>query len=201
MPELHDRPQRAPRPWPQRWIPDEQRLSTHPTLRWLGPLLRRRWLWHFSRRRVALGAGIGVFLGFLIPVAQIAGAALLALLLRANLPVAAFATLVSNPVTFVPITVAAYHTGSALLGVAPHPDAEGAIARAMEQKNAGDPAAAVPSPAAPGWWERLRGIGKPLFLGLAVFAVVGGFSAWLLVHAAWTLAVWRKRRRRMRKGR
>ena len=201
MPETPDgtRSPPAPRPWPQRWIPSEERLRQQRGLRWMGPLLERRWLWHFSRRRVALGVGIGVFFGFLIPGAQIAGAALLALLLRANLPAAAVATFVSNPLTFVPITVAAYHTGSALLGESPHPDAEGAITTAMAEKeraaDAGDP------PAAPRWWERLRDIGKPLFLGLSVFAVVGGVGAWALVHAAWTFAVSRKRRRRTHAGR
>jgi len=201
LPDPHERRRQASRPWHQRWIPDEETLRNHPTLRWLGPMLRRRWLWHFSRRRVALGAGIGVFFGFLIPVAQIAGAALLAMLLRANLPVAAFATLVSNPLTFVPITVAAYHTGAALLGETPHPDAEGTIHRAMEQEDADAPDTSAAPTTAPGWWERLRGIGKPLFMGLSVFAVVGGIGTWLLVHAAWTVAVWLKRRRRGQRSR
>ena len=180
----------------RRWIPTEERLRSNPALRWLGPLLRRRWLWHFSRRRVALGVGIGVFFGFLIPVAQLAGAALLALLLRANLPAAAAATFVSNPLTFVPITVAAYHTGSALLGEAPRPDAEHTISSAVQQAQEDDDAQAMAAPAPPSWWDRLRAIGKPLFLGLAVFAVVGGVSAWALVHAAWILTVRRKRRQR-----
>ncbi len=189
---------RAPRPWPQRWIPSEERVRNQRGLRWMGPLLQRRWLWHFSRRRVALGVGIGVFFGFLIPVAQIFGAALLALVLRANLPAATVATFVSNPLTFVPITVAAYHTGSALLGESPRPDAEGAITHAMAQKNQ---ETATETTTEPRWWERLRDIGKPLVLGLAVFAVVGGFGAWAVVHVAWTLAVWRKRRRRLSAGR
>ncbi len=191
----HDLPA-VRRPWPQRWIPDEKQLRNHRGLRWMGPLLQRRWLWHFSRRRVALGAGIGVFFGFLVPVAQIFGAALLALALRANLPVATVATFISNPLTFVPITVAAYQTGSALLGESPRSDAEGAIARAAEQKDA-DAATEASAPKAP-WWERLRDIGKPLVLGLFVFAVVGGVGTWALVRVAWTLAVRRKRRRRVK---
>ena len=189
---------RAPRPWPQRWIPSEEQLRNQRGLRWMGPLLQRRWLWHFSRRRVALGVGIGVFFGFLIPVAQIFGAALLALVLRANLPAAAVATFVSNPLTFVPITVAAYHTGSALLGEPPRADAEGAITQAAAQKDLDTDAEKVVELR---WWERLRGIGKPLVLGLAVFAVLGGLGAWGVVHVAWTLAVWRKRRRRLGAGR
>lgn len=59
---------------------------------------------------------IGVFFGFLIPVLQIATAAAAALMLRASLPVATVATLVSNPLTYVPIWVAAYQTGALILG-------------------------------------------------------------------------------------
>lgn len=173
------------RNWLRNKLPTEETLKAHPGLRWLGPLLRRPWLWQLSRRRVALGAGIGVFFGFLIPVLQIAGAALLALLLRANLPVAAFSTLVSNPFTYAPIAVLAYQTGSALLGEAEQPG----VAEALE--SAGDEDTS--------WVDRAKAIGKPLFLGLAVFAVVGGLSTWALVHAGWTLAVWLKRRRRRRR--
>lgn len=172
----------------RRWVPDEERLRSSVWLRWMGPLLHRPGLWQVNRRSVALGAGLGVFFGFLIPVAQILGAALLAVVLRANLPVAAAATLVSNPLTYAPIGVAAYQTGMALLGRPAHPQADQLIAKAVESE---DEAASQP-----GWGERLRDIGKPVFLGLAVFAVVGGVSTWLLVHAGWIAAVWLRRRRR-----
>ena len=46
--------------------------------------------------------------------------------------------------------------------------------------------------------ERAKAIGKPLFLGLGIFAVVGGLSAWGVVHLAWTMGVWYRRRRRHR---
>jgi uncharacterized protein (DUF2062 family) len=181
------------RDWIRHRLPTEETLKAHPGLRWLGPLLRRPWLWHLNRRRVAIGAGIGVFFGFLIPVLQIAGAALFALVLRANLPVAAFATLVSNPFTYAPIGVAAYHTGAAILGEAVEPGAAQAMAEAAA---AGD----IGTAEQPGWIERAKAIGKPLFVGLAVFAVVGGILAWALVHALWTLGVWLKRRRRQRRA-
>lgn len=173
-------------------MPSEATLQAHPGLRWLAPLLRRPFLWHLNRRRVAVGAGIGVFCGLLIPLAQIAGAAVLAVLLRANLPVAAVATLVTNPVTFAPIFVLAYKTGAAILGEPVKP----AAAQALEAAALG--AEADPAEVEPGWIERARAIGKPLFLGLALFAVVGGLGTWALVHLLWTLAVLLKRRRRLR---
>lgn len=189
----------AMRDWIRRRMPSEEKLRAQPALRWLAPLLLRPGLWHLNRRRVALGAGIGVFCGFLIPLAQIAGAALLALLLRANLPVAAVATLVTNPVTFTPIFVLAYKTGAAVLGEKVEPSAAAALQAAADADDAGDTTAGTAVDAQPGWIARARAIGKPLVVGMAVFAVVGGIGTWALVHLAWTAAVLLKRRRRRRR--
>lgn len=168
----------------KRWLPSQDALRQRRSLRWLGPLLRRPWLWQLSRRRVAAGAAIGVFFGLLTPVLQIGFAAILAVLLRANLPVAAASTLVSNPLTYVPIFVAAYRAGSALLG---EPVNEAVVA-AM--------ATADDAPVEPkGWPQRLRDVGKPLFIGLSLFATVGALITWSAVNLIWMLAV------RLRRGR
>jgi uncharacterized protein (DUF2062 family) len=174
----------------QRLLPSEETLRTQRSLRWLGPLLRRPWLWQLSRRRVAAGAAIGVFFGFVIPVLQIALAAIAAVALRANLPAAAVSTLVSNPFTYVPIGVLAHKTGAALLGKPVDSEAARAQARALaEQVESRDSDPRSRS-------EQLMGIGKPLMLGLAVFAVVGGIATWITVNVAWiALVAWRRRRR------
>ena len=119
-----------------------------------------------------------MFFGFLIPVAQILFSALFALLLRANLPVAVVATLVSNPLTYGPIFVLAYRTGSMLLGEAPDAAQEITVEKEAEAPLA-DPQT---------WAERFGAIGKPLVLGLAVFAVTGGIVTWVLVNLLWLLA-------------
>ena len=174
----------------QRLLPSEEALRTQRSLRWLGPLLRRPWLWQLSRRRVAAGAAIGVFFGFVIPVLQIALAAIAAIALRANLPAAAVSTLVSNPFTYVPIGVLAHKTGAALLGKPVDAEAAQAQAQALAQQREGratDPRTRS---------EKLMGIGKPLVLGLAVFAVVGGIATWITVNVVWiALVAWRRRRR------
>jgi uncharacterized protein (DUF2062 family) len=126
---------------------------------------------------VALGAALGVFFGFLIPVAQILFSALFALLLRANLPVAAVSTLVSNPLTYGPIFVLAYRTGSTLLGEAPDAAQEAAVEKEAE--------APLDDPQT--WGERFGAIGKPLMLGLAIFAVIGGVATWIVVNLLWLL--------------
>lgn len=144
----------------QRWLPSEERLRGSRSLRWLRPLL------------------------------QIFGAAAAAVLLRANLPVAAAATLVSNPVTYVPIWVAAHKTGSALLGDGVDAELAGAKDSALAgQVEASDRAMA-------GWAQRMAGIGKPLMLGLALFATAGAAVAWTAVHLLWIAAVALRRRRR-----
>lgn len=200
----------------QRWLPTEEKLRANRGLRWLGPLLRRPWLWHLSRRRVAAGAAIGVFFGFLIPVMQIAAAGGVAILLRANLPVAAVATLVSNPLTYVPIGIAAYQTGAWILGEPVDIEASKAQVEALATEITREIEEAIDEAALPGsaqtpedagpplveptppWWQRLGHIGKPLMLGLAVFAVTGAALAWVLVNVVWIVAV-RLRRRRLRR--
>ncbi|MCC7326874.1 MAG: DUF2062 domain-containing protein [Burkholderiales bacterium] len=163
-------------------------------LRWLGPLLERPWLWQFNRRTVAVGVGVGVFFGFIVPILQIAGAAVFAVLLRGNLPVAAASTLVSNPFTYAPIAVAAYHVGSALIGA---PEGE-----APASATSGDaPSASVTHAAARPWWKRLSGMGKQVLVGLVTFAVVGGVGSFFLTHLIWhatTRLRIRGRRRRRR---
>lgn len=183
----------------QRWLPSADKLHGSRSLRWLGPLLRRHWLWHPTRRRVAAGAAVGVFFGFLVPVMQIAAAALAAVVLRANLPVAAAATLVSNPLTYVPIWVAAYRTGTALTGEPANEAAARAQAQAMADA-ATDPLQVSEAAAVRNWRQRMADIGKPLMLGLLVFAVAGAALTWLGVHLVWAAAVALRRRRRRRRA-
>ena len=101
----------------RRFLPTQDSIKGNRLLRWLGPRLHEPGLWHLNRRAVARGVAIGVFFGFMIPVAQIPAAAIGAFLARANLWVSAIATLVSNPFTYAPIYYAAYRLGGFLLGV------------------------------------------------------------------------------------
>jgi hypothetical protein len=177
-----------------RLLPTPEALRSHRSLRWLGPLLHRPWLWHFNRRSVAAGVGIGVFFGFLIPVLQIAFAALFALLLRANLPVAAVSTLVSNPLTYAPIFVAAYRVGAALLGETAS-EVDAAVIEEEVQE------ARVAEVIKPRWWQRFAGVGLQVMVGLAVFAVVGGVSAYFATLLVWRIAVLARIRRRRARSR
>ena len=160
----------------RRWLPSPSKVREGRSLRWLAPLLSRPWLWQIDRRGVALGAAVGVFFGFLIPIAQIPLSAIGVLILRANLPVAVVSTLVSNPLTYAPIFILAHRLGRNLLG---EPNGNGEAAAVIEG----------------GVWTSLGELGAPLFLGLAIFAVCGAIITWCLVQGVWLGGnAWRRRR-------
>lgn len=173
----------------QRYLPNPERLRSSRWLRWLGPALHHRRLWHLSRRGVAMGVAIGMFFGLLIPFGQIAAAAILALMLRANLPAAVAATFVSNPLTFAPVYYLAYRIGEVLTGHPTLPD--GAL---------------LPMAEADGllawlgaWWQHVRGMGKPLILGLAVMSVTGSLLSYAVISGTWrlmTVLAWQRRGQR-----
>jgi uncharacterized protein (DUF2062 family) len=75
-------------------------------------------LWRFTRRSVPRGVALGLLVGIflLIPGVQIAGTALLALPVRANVPVAVAMTFLSNPATTPFILAMSYYVGRLLLG-------------------------------------------------------------------------------------
>lgn len=154
--------------------PSREQLEANPWLRRLAPHLANPKLWCWSRRGVAMGVAIGLFIGFLIPIAQILLAAAAAVLLRANVPVAAAGTLVTNPLTVPPIYYAAYHLGAWVTGT----PATAAVSLA-------DPASIGAS---------LGAIGMPLFAGLAITASCAAIASYLLISQFWIWRVAAKRR-------
>jgi hypothetical protein len=170
----------------------------------MGPSVYHPRLWRISRKGLALGMAIGIFFGLLIPIAQIPFSAALAVVLRANVPAAMASTLVTNPVTFAPVYYLAYQTGQLVLG-----DAE-----SQKPKAASPQAGLVSSPVQrtegrtdqadkASWamfWDHVTGVGRPLVVGLALFAVVGGFFVYALASLGWVAHVRLKRRRRLRQA-
>lgn len=178
----------------RRHLPHPDTLRANRWLRWLGPSLFHPRLWHVHRRGIALGMALGVFFGLLIPIAQIPFSAAAAVAMRANVPAAVASTLVTNPVTFGPVYYAAWRVGSAILG---EPVTHGAM------PTAGGAAAAEPARNG-SWWqkarERVAGVGKPLLLGLAIFASTVGAATYLAVSWAWRWRVLRRRRQRLQRA-
>lgn len=87
--------------------------------RWLRPFgkrIRQSDLWRFTRRSVPRGVAAGLFVGIflMIPGLQIVGAALMSIPLRANIPIAAGMTFLSNPATTPFFLIAAIALGNKL---------------------------------------------------------------------------------------
>ncbi|MGD9521749.1 MAG: DUF2062 domain-containing protein, partial [Tepidiphilus sp.] len=147
------------RRWFKRILPNHEVVRDN---RWLRPfrntLLHPR-LWHINRRSVSAGVAIGLWCGLIPGPFQMLTAALLCVLFRANLPVAVFTTLYTNPLTIPVIYFVAYQIGSFLLGrenggFQPAPEwGEQSLREWMDQAFA---------------W--VASLGTPLFLGLFVLA-------------------------------
>jgi uncharacterized protein (DUF2062 family) len=167
----------------RRFIPTQESLMNNRWLKWLTPWLAHPKLWHWSRRGVALGVALGVFFGLLIPIAQIPITAAAAVVLRANLPVAAASTLVTNPVTFAPVYYAAYQLGSWITGeTTPLIDFE-----TIEQQE---------TEVDKGFFESIQALGKPLLVGLSIMASVAGILTYFIIDLFWRWRIgsrWKKR--------
>lgn len=155
----------------RRLIPGREVLLANRWLRWLTPWLGHPKLWHWSRRGVALGVSLGVFFGLLIPLGQIPVTAAAAIVLRANLPVAAASTLISNPVTYAPLYYSAYRLGAWVTGESKPPLEDEALrSRPVADRTI---------------WQRVSALGKPLLVGLTIMACLAGALTYLLIDLFW----------------
>lgn len=84
-------------------------------------LLHDNRLWGIRRRTAVPAFSLGLFVAFIPVPLHPAVAALAALALRVNIPIAAVTTLVSNPLTMGPMYFFAYRIGAYLLGIEPGP--------------------------------------------------------------------------------
>ncbi len=170
--------------WARRLIPTREALEQS---RFVRPLAARPELWRYNRRSVPRGIAVGLFVGIfaMIPGVQIVGAALLCVPFRGNVPLAAGATLLSNPATTPMILLAALWVGS-FLGL----NADLTTFQALIDRNAGigEWANWLVSSAAPAMMLGLLAIA-------AASAVIGYFAA--IVIWRW----WTGRRRRLRLSR
>ncbi|MEY4837641.1 MAG: hypothetical protein RLZZ475_1500 [Pseudomonadota bacterium] len=140
-------------------------------------------LWRFTRRSVPRGVALGLFAAFIIPVGQIFLSAFLALPMRANVPLAALLTFVTNPFTLPFWLVVANRIGEFLL-----------------QFNVAGISLPVAS-ADDGSWDMLATIyemGAATLLGGAVLATVTPLLGWIISGWVWRAVVARKRARRLK---
>ena len=177
----------------RRFLPDADQVRNHRSLARIAHWLQHPNLWHLNRGSVSGALAIGLFAGLVPGPFQMIAAALLAIALKRNLPVALATTLYTNPFTIVPLYLLAYGYGRLLLG-GDHGPADIA---AFEW----DWAHGLDSMRALLDW--VLALGKPLALGLVALALTLAAAGYCAVQLAWrgyVILAWRARRRR-RSGR
>ena len=178
-----------PRKYFRKYLPTHASISGH---RWFGPFggsLQHPNLWHLNRHSVAGGVAAGLFAGLMPGPLQILTAALLAIPLHVNLPVALLTTLYTNPLTIVPLYVLAYEYGSLLLGT--RHGAPPIKVFEMDWLNMAE--------SMRGLLDWMLSLGRPLLVGLVALALTLAALGYFAVQIAWRVHVtlaWRARRRR-----
>lgn len=104
-----------PRNLLKRYMPDPESIKNNRSLRFLGGLIHDANLWHFNRHSIARAAAIGLFWAMIPMPMQMLAAALLAIPLRANLPLSIGLVWLTNPLTMPPIYYTTYKLGTWLM--------------------------------------------------------------------------------------
>ena len=101
--------------WLQKFFPSKQSMQNSPQVKGLKAIFKNANCWSRDHQCVARGVAAGLA-GSVIPGFQFFYAALLAIILRGNLPIALVFTFVSNPLTVAPLTYFIYFIGTLILG-------------------------------------------------------------------------------------
>ena len=169
--------------WFARSMPTREQMEKS---RYIPKHALRSELWRFTRRSVPRAVALGIIVGVLLPFAQIIFAAVLSLPARANVPLAALTTFITNPFTTPLIWAFSYQVGRWLL----HVDAlmsEGPITSLWHVTDV---------------FSLLHWIsdeGRILVFGLCVVAIVSAAIGYLLSGFLWKLLILRKRRLRTKR--
>lgn len=160
-------------------LPGKEAVAKHRILRWLGHRLHDPNLWHFGRRSVSRGAGIGMLVAFFpIPI-HMTIVAPIAIIFGLNLPVMLAAVWVTNPITWIPIFYFAYRVGVFFIHGEVLP---------LEALNLTKDFSSLQ--------HALGEIWMPLFLGSAICGVVSGTLTYAVIETLWRINVARRWRRR-----
>lgn len=155
----------------KRVTPSAHQIRNNRFLKRFGNLLNAGHLWHINKNQVALSLSIGVFIAFIPLPGHMLIAALLAILLRANLPVAIASVWVSNPFTMLPMYGFGYFLGAHILGVS------------IEHIEFNS-------------WKVILDFWQPLFLGCVLLGAICALMANIILRFVWIYSVnrqWQKR--------
>ena len=172
-----------PRNLIRRFLPHRDTLRDHSHLRWLGTLLHDPNLWHLNRRSVSGAFAIGLFCAFVPVPFQMALAAMISILARANLPVSVVLVWVTNPLTMGPLFFFAYKVGTWILGTPPPVE----TAEMVE---------AVQVSALQWFTGEIKANWKPFLLGSLVCGSVSALVGYVTIRVSWRLHLVRRLRAR-----
>lgn len=173
----------------RRYMPEPSSLAGNRLFALMGKTLLQPALWHLNRHTAASGVAVGMFCGLIPGPLQMLGAALVCIVVRANLPIALVTTFYTNPLTIVPLYVLAFGIGRFIFGssasfvMPPEKGAQNLLEWAQALLH----------------W--LFGMGEPLAIGLLVLATALSVASYFVVKLLW---VWHVRRavklRQLRRG-
>lgn len=167
--------------WFRKHMPTREQMGQNKYLQPIAHRFLSPELWRFTRRSVPRGVALGLFAAFIVPLGQIFLAAFLALPARANVPLAAAVTFITNPFTFPFWVVVANKTGASVLNLNA---AVGADTAAELAEDGG---------ALAGFFE-LAGLTA---FGFVVLAVVGAAVGHVVAGFVWRNLVIRRRKQRL----
>lgn len=171
-----------------RFLPERKSFDQYRWLKPFGHHLHHPGLWHLNRRSMAGGLAVGLFCGLIPGPLQMISATLVSVVWRVNLPLAVLTTLYTNPLTIVPLYMAAYQLG---VWVTASPNGLGAIHFPELHWN--------------DWLSELLHwmalLGKPLLVGLPLLALGLAVAGYFAVRIVWRLVVvWKWRSRKRQRG-
>ena len=167
-----------PRRLIKRVIPSPRRIRELNLHYYFGNRIQDRRLWVINRQAISRATAIGIFCAYLPVPMEMLIAALLAILVRANLPIAILLVWISNPLTWLVIYTPPYLLGLAILGET------GVSLQSITLKMMMDQLAA-------------------LWIGCLIFGTALGAAGYVLANVIWRMMVvnqWSKRRERKEKG-
>jgi uncharacterized protein len=167
-----------PKNYLRKFIPNPEKLRQSKALGLLGSQIYEANLWHLNRKSVARAFFNGMFWAFIPMPFQMLASALLAIPLRANIPLSIALVWITNPLTMPFVFYFNYKVGTLILGSHDKKDFQLSVE----------------------WiWDKMEHIWLPLYVGSIVSGLIAGAVSYALITILWRLHVvkrWKERAQR-----
>ncbi|WCN13294.1 DUF2062 domain-containing protein [Marinomonas mediterranea] len=170
-----------PKRFLQKYIPRPEKLRENKALKILGSKVYEPDLWHMNRKSIAKACWNGLFWAAIPMPLQMLAAALLAIPLRANIPLSIAMVWITNPITMPFVFYFNYLIGSLFVG----DDSNRDFHLSVE------------------WiWAKIEHIWLPLYTGSVIVGMVVGLLSYIAVLVLWRMHVikrWKNRKQNRKK--